>query len=145
MKPAYTLIKDGGLKLTPRRRAIIDLFSDLSGPLSPQEVLEQLKRQFSRCGLPGVYRNLELLADCGVLFRIAGFSRERRYALCGKHGYEKHHHHHIICISCGRVGEVKRCGYHEGMEIDGFRLESHLVQLRGVCRSCALKESEVSG
>jgi Fur family ferric uptake transcriptional regulator len=144
MRQAYTLVKDAGLKLTPRRRAIIALFSDVSGPLSPLEVLERLKLQFSRCGLPGVYRNLESLADCGVLFRIAGFSRERRYALCGKHGHEEYHHHHIICTSCGRVGEVKACGYHEGMVIDGFRLESHLVELRGICTSCSLRESEVS-
>lgn len=144
MKQAYTLVKDAGLKLTPRRRAIITLFSDFSGPLSPQEVFERLKRQFTRCGLPGVYRNLESLVDCGVLFRIAGFSRERRYALCCIHDHEECHHHHIICTSCGRVGEVTACGYQKGMMIDGFRLESHLVELRGVCISCARTDAEVS-
>jgi Fur family ferric uptake transcriptional regulator len=145
MMQAYKLVKNAGLKLTPRRRAIIAFFSDSSGPLSPQEVLMRLKRQFSRCGLPGVYRNLEQLADCGVLFRLAGFGRERKYAFCSMSCSEEYHHHHIICTSCGRIGQVEACGYQEGMVIDGFRLESHLVQLLGICTPCALKELETSG
>ena len=142
---AHSLIKDAGLKLTPRRRAMIAHFSLSSGPLAPVELHERLKAEFPRCGLPGVYRNLEALADCGVLFRVAGFGRERRYALCSQPHHEEHHHHHIICISCGRVGQVEECLYQEGMMIDGFRLVGHLVQLRGVCAPCAVKESEGSG
>ena len=82
MNEAYALIKKAGLKMTPRRREMVALFLNSPAPLSPQEVQDQLKRLFSRCGLPGVYRNLETLADCGVLFRVVGFGRERSYALC---------------------------------------------------------------
>ena len=145
MHEALSLIKDAGMKLTPRRRKMIVLFSLSSGPLSAVEVYEGLKEEFPRCGLPGVYRNLEALADCGVLFRVAGFGRERRFALCTRPHHEEHHHHHIICISCGRVGQVEDCRYQEGMMIDGFRLVGHLVQLHGVCAPCSLRESEGSG
>lgn len=129
--------------MTPRRLKMIALFMNSPGPLSPLEVQEHLKRQFSRCGLPGVYRNLETLADCGVLFRVVGFGRERSYALCCMPFRENHHHHHIICSSCGKVGQVEVCGYHEGMMIGGFRLVSHVVQLQGICASCESKEKEI--
>ncbi|NTV06446.1 MAG: transcriptional repressor [Chlorobiaceae bacterium] len=145
MKEAYTLIKEAGLKLTPRRREMIILFSTASTPLSPQEVLDRLKLQFRRCGLPGVYRNLETLAECGVLFRVVNFGRERSYALCCMSKQEEHHHHHIICISCGKIGQVDACGYQKGMVIDGFRLVSHVVQLKGICAACASEETEASG
>ena len=145
MKEAYLLMRDAGLKLTPRRRAIIAMFSDSHVQLSPQEVQESLKRQFSRCGLPGVYRNLETLADCGVLFRVVSFGRERSYALCCcSQRPALHHHHHIICLSCGVVSQVESCPYHEGMVIEGFRVVSHVLQLRGICASCSSRETEVS-
>ena len=143
MNEAYTLIRVAGLKLTPRRREIVSLFLTYPGPFSPLEVQAHLKRQFKQCGLPGVYRNLESLADCGVLFRVVGFGRERSYALCCKPVQENHHHHHIICSYCGKVGQVDVCGYDEGMMIDGFRLVSHVVQLNGICDSCVSKEKEI--
>ncbi|MEI6758054.1 MAG: transcriptional repressor [Chlorobium sp.] len=139
-------MRDAGLKLTPRRQAIIAMFSDSRVQLSPQEVQERLKCQFIRCGLPGVYRNLEALADCGVLFRVVGFGRERSYALCccsQRDGV--HHHHHVICISCGLVGQVESCAYQEGVVIEGFRVVSHVLQLRGICASCSSRETEASG
>ncbi len=144
MNEAYTLIKGSGLKLTPRRREMVALFLHTQKPLSPLEVQDHLKLHFRQCGLPGVYRNLETLADCGVLFRVVGFARERSYALCCRPINEHHHqhHHHIICSSCGKVGQVDLCEYHKGMMIEGFRLVSHVVQLSGICYSCESKEKE---
>jgi Fur family transcriptional regulator, ferric uptake regulator len=137
MENIYDRLRDANLKLTPRRRAIIGLFTDGAGPLSPREVLSRLRGDFSRCGLPGVYRNLEALADCGVLYRVAGFGRERSYGFCGHDsGGHGHHHHHIVCVSCGRSAVIGECAYHEGMMIGGFRLVDHLVQLHGVCDTC---------
>jgi Fur family ferric uptake transcriptional regulator len=144
MNEAYTLIKGSGLKFTPRRREMVALFLHTQKPLSPLEVQDHLKLHFKQCGLPGVYRNLETLADCGVLFRVVGFARERSYALCCRPINEHHHqhHHHIICSSCGKVGQVDLCEYHKGMMIEGFRLVSHVVQLSGICYSCESKEKE---
>ena len=107
MKELLDKLRAGGYKVTPRRKAIIELFSRKGGTFSPQDVQEVLKERIGKCGLPGVYRNLETLASCGVLFRIADFGGERRYALCGVDTSEGHHHH-IVCVSCGKVGKIGR-------------------------------------
>lgn len=127
-------IRKAGLKVTAGRQAILTLFYDSVRPLSPREVHEHLLERFGKNGLPGVYRNLEALAERGVLFRIAGFGRERRYALCPEPGIR--HQHHIVCISCGRVAEVEECRYQEGMMVGGYRLLSHAMQFEGICQSC---------
>ncbi|NTW62777.1 MAG: transcriptional repressor [Chlorobiaceae bacterium] len=142
MQDALKLLRQSGLKITPRRRAILSEFSDSSIALSPRMVQERLKLQFSRCGLPGIYRNLEALADCGVLVRLAGFGRQRSYALCRYSEKDTLHYHQIICISCGRIGRLHECVWHEGMKVDGFTLVSHMVQLQGICASCASTETE---
>ena len=140
MKELLDKLRAAGYKVTPRRKAIIELFSRKGGAFSPQDVQEILKERIGHCGLPGVYRNLETLASCGILFRIADFCGERRYALCGVDKTEGHHHH-IVCVSCGKVGNITNCQYREGMNIDGFRIVSHLVQLNGLCESCVTKKT----
>lgn len=134
-------LRNAGLKLTPRRKAIVRLFEENPGPLSPREVRDELQHYFSRCGLPGVYRNLEALAACGVLFRLAGFGRERLYALCLKPG-DHYHHHHIVCVICGKVGHIEGCLYQEGMMLAGYRLQSHIVQFEGVCEKCLAQQTQ---
>ena len=129
-------LREGGLKVTARRRAIIELFLNRNAALSPQDVQSSLKTRFSQCGLPGVYRNLDAMAACGILFRIVSFGSERRYALCREADRTKHHHH-IICVSCGKVGNVTECAFHDGMTVNGFELLNHVVQLNGLCASCA--------
>ncbi|NTU93690.1 MAG: transcriptional repressor [Chlorobiaceae bacterium] len=136
MQELYQRLRESGLKLTPRRKAIIDLFAGHEGRLSPREVQSLLSTTVDRCGLPGVYRNLEALADCGVLFRVAGFGRERSYAFCAHGDHADEHHHHIVCVSCGRSAVVEECGYRAGMMIGGFRLVDHVVQLQGLCDGC---------
>lgn len=135
MQEAIDLLRRSGLKLTPRRLALIELFWGASGPLTPAQVQAHLKTRFDQCGLPGIYRNLETLAGCGVLFRVVHFGRERSYALCSR--LQREHHHYIICISCGRVGRVEDCRYDEGMIVDGYRLVSHVLQLQGICALCS--------
>jgi Fe2+ or Zn2+ uptake regulation protein len=137
MQDSFERIRRSGLKLTPRRKAMVALFSGHDGPLSPREVQCRLKNDFKQCGLPGIYRNLETLADCGVLFRVVSFGRERSYAFSRMtEENAQGHHHHIICVSCGRVGQVDDCRYHEGMTIGGFRIVDHVLQIRGVCETC---------
>ncbi len=134
-------LREAGCKVTPRRKAIIDLFLKKGGALSPQEVHGFLKETIGQCGLPGVYRNLETMTGCGILFRIVTFGGGKRYALCMADDDAEGHHHHIVCVSCGKVGNVVDCQYREGMNIDGFRIVSHLVQLNGLCESCVTEKT----
>lgn len=134
MQNAPEIIRKAGLKVTPVRLAILRLLSDSVRPLSPRDVHDHLMEKFGRNGLPGVYRNLEALAESGILFRIPGFGRERRYALCPNP--DNPHQHHIICISCGRISEIEECRYHDGMMVGGYRLLSHAMQFEGICGSC---------
>jgi Fe2+ or Zn2+ uptake regulation protein len=129
-------LKEGGFKLTPRRQAIIELFVDGKSHSTPEEVWAKLKKQFDRCGLPSVYRNLESLVECGVLTRIQQFDRKKHYGLCSAaHG--DHHHHHITCVKCGKVDEIKDCAIKDTKKINGYKIVSHFMQVNGVCSGCS--------
>lgn len=127
-------LKNNGLKLTPRRQAMIQLFVDSGAHLTPEEVWKKLHQQFTKCGLPSVYRNLESLVECGILARIQLTDRKKHYGLCTV-GHE-HHHHHITCIKCGKVDEITDCPLTHTVEINGYRVISHFLQLNGICGNC---------
>ena len=127
-------LKAHGLKVTPRRKAIIEIFQNQRGHMTPEEVWEQLKGRFKECGFPGIYRNLMDLEECGVLAKIQKFDRRRHYALCEAEDHT--HHHHIVCVRCGAVGDVEGCGIEGVRRVKGYKVLSHYVQLNGICGKC---------
>ena len=127
-------MKTAGLKTTPRRKAIVGIFLHCKHHMTPEDLWLRLKKRFKRCGLPGVYRNLESLAGCGVLTRVQKFDRKKHYGLCLARGNQ--HHHHIVCVKCGRIEDISFCSYSQTKKIKGFKIISHYVQLNGICAGC---------
>lgn len=130
-------LKNSGLKLTPRRQAIIELFLNCKNHMTPEEVLHKLKIKIKRCGVPGIYRNLESLVECGILVRIHKFDRKRHYGLCS--ALHNEHHHHITCVKCGRVDKIKDCALKDIKKINGYKVVSHFFQINGICPECSKK------
>jgi Fur family transcriptional regulator, ferric uptake regulator len=127
-------LKNAGYKLTPRRKAMLQIFARRDKHLSAEEVWIELGKKFRRCGLPGVYRNLESLTECGILASIRRPDRKKHYGLC-KAEHQKHHHH-ITCIKCGKVEEIEACAIKEGKSIKGYKVVSHFMQVDGICSAC---------
>ena len=127
-------LKQSGLKITPKRKAILALLSGGGRFLSPQNITSQLKKKFKKVSTPSVYRNLEEMYNIEMLVKIQKSDRRLYYALCKVK--EDIHHHHIICIKCGKVGEVRTCDLFKTKKIDGFKIVDHHVQLDGLCKEC---------
>jgi Fur family transcriptional regulator, ferric uptake regulator len=133
MDKYFVKIKDKGYKLTPRRRAIIEIFASNNTNLTAEEVWKSLRKIISHCGLPGVYRNLESLVSCGILTRIQNPDCKKHYALCDAAS----HHHHIICIVCGKVDDINICPVSGVKSINGYKVVNHFMQVNGICPECA--------
>ncbi len=133
------------LKATPKRLAILRLLSQESTYVSPEEIWQRLRGRFGAIGLPTVYRNLEELAAGGVITKVIHPNRQLYYYLCSN----RHHHHHFICVACRRVEDVDVCALDDlEREIDakiGGRVLSHIVQVNGLCRRCAVAAEEKGG
>lgn len=127
-------LKKKGLKVTPRRLAMISLFAESGKHLTPEEVWGLLRKNFKKCGFPGVYRNLESLAECGILTRIKQSDRKRHYGLCTA---GKGHHHHITCVECGKVEDIGTCAIEGKKKIKKFEVLGHFVQIDGICPDCS--------
>ncbi len=133
------------LKATPKRVAILKLLAATPTYASPEDIWHQLQGEFSSIGLPTVYRNLEELAEGGLVSKVIHPNRQLYYYLCTN----QEHHHHFICLSCRRVEDMAGCSM-AAIEQDvlaqtGGQVLSHILQVNGLCRDCADSNSRPGG
>src|SRR5258708_5910062 len=83
METYIARLKQSGHRITPKVRAVLELFLERRSILDPFEVQARLQKQFKAVGLPTIYRILESLASCGILMTAANEDRQLRYYICG--------------------------------------------------------------
>lgn len=132
-------LKRRGYKLTHQRKAIINVLSSSGEHLTPADIYARLKREYPEIGLVTVYRTLELLQESGLLCEIHIGDNCRSYLK--KRADE--HHHHLVCSCCGKVVDFTGCELEKLQERlsaeTGFKIEKHLLEFMGCCRSCLNK------
>lgn len=132
-------LKKKGYKLTPQRRAIVDVMIESEGKhLTVEEIYDLVKLQCPEIGLATVYRTILLLEEMEIVSKIDFGDNCSRYELI--HEEESHHHHHLICTDCGDIIEV------EGDLLDvledniemkyKFQIKNHSLKFYGLCSKC---------
>lgn len=132
-------LKEKGYKLTPQRRAVLDIIIENEGShLTTEELYDLVKIECPEIGLATVYRTMLLLEELGVVCRMDLNDGCSRFELI--HEEENHQHHHLICNSCGKVIEVQG-DLLENLEKDieekyNFKIKNHSVKFYGYCSDC---------
>ena len=139
------MLKTRGYKLTPQRRATLDVILHNEGNhMSTEEVYLEVKKQCPEIGLATVYRTVLLLEEINVLQRHNFDDGRYRYEL--NHPEEYHHHHHLICNRCGKVLEAEEDLLddleRQIQEKYEFLVQDHRVQFTGLCKDCVNKGTE---
>lgn len=96
-----TFLKNKGLRNTPQRQRIMEVFFTESGHLTTEEVYDRVRREDPSLGQATVYRTMKLLCEAGLAREVRFGDGLARYEHAGDA-----HHDHLICESCGRNIEV---------------------------------------
>lgn len=139
---ALRTLRQGGYKLTPQRRAVVDALSTSASRLTPAQVHACVSRIAPEVGLVTVYRTLRILVDLDVVCEISVDGRQPTYLL----SRPKEHHHHIVCTSCGRVVDftsdaIEKLGRRLAAET-GYSVQGHVLEFSGTCPGC--REAQLS-
>lgn len=132
-------LHEDGQRLTPGRRALVDVLEASERPLTLPEILE-LDGSVAQSS---AYRNLTVLERARVVRRIATTDEWARFELAED---LTEHHHHLICGSCGTVED-----FTVGADVEdavdralrriarrrGFTPEHHRLDLIGTCSHCS--------
>jgi Fur family ferric uptake transcriptional regulator len=125
-----------GLKSTRQRNLIIDVFFDLHGHLSVEEVWARVRQDDPRVSVATVYRTMKLLSESGLAHaRNFGDGQTRYEPAVGRE-----HHDHLICTRCGTIIEFENDQIERMQDAvarrHGFKVTSHKMELYGLCKNC---------
>jgi Fur family ferric uptake transcriptional regulator len=128
-------LRQHGYKLTPQRRAVIQVITSTRDHLTPASIYEKMRQTHPSIGLVTIYRTLEVLAELGLICELHAGGNCRSYTIS-----TPQHHHHLICSNCGTVVDFTG-HYLKELEDNlskesGFRIDGHLLEFVGLCRNC---------
>ncbi len=136
-------LKEKGSKLTPQRRATLNVIIENKGEhLNTEEIYELVRKDCPEIGLATVYRTLQLLEEMEIISRINLDDGCSRYEI--KTDDEDHQHHHLICQKCNKIIEVK-IDLLDNLEMEiekeyDFDIKDHKLKFFGLCSECKAKK-----
>ena len=136
MKRAIAALRHRGYRLTPQRRAVLEVIAGTDEHLTPADIYHRVRGGHPGIGLVTVYRTLDVFSELGLICELRTEDGGRSYLLTRP----SEHHHHLICSNCGKVvnftgcrlGELERRLSRE----TGFQIDGHLLEFTGCCPGC---------
>ncbi len=121
-------------RMTKQRRVILEELQNTVRHPTADELHRQVRRRLPSISLGTVYRNLETLADLGVIQKLELAGEPMRF------DGTTATHYHVRCLKCGRVDDVPLAplsDMHRLLEgICGYHIVSHNLEFVGVCPEC---------
>lgn len=132
-----------GLRRTKQRRVILEEVKGVTTHPTADEVYEMVRHRLPHVSLGTVYRNLELLAGCGLIRQLEFAGSQRRF------DGDTSDHHHVRCARCGRVDDIRGhlpCRVEEAFGPEtGYRITGHRLEIMGMCPGCQKADEEGGG
>lgn len=136
MNRAIYALRQQGYRLTPQRRAVLDVIAATDEHLTPAEIYRRVRRQRRGIGLVTVYRTLDIFSELGLICELRAEEGRRTYLLTRP----AEHHHHLICSSCGTVVDFAGCQLQDLerrlSQDTGFQIDRHVLEFSGCCPGC---------
>lgn len=132
-----TFLRERGMRVTQERLVLFDEIFSRHGHIDAEDLLDGLKERGEKISRATVYRNLDLLVDCGLVSKV----RLGRNRFLYEHVHDGLRHDHLVCAECGRVVEFVSPGIAalqtEICRAHGFVPDEHTLQISGLCVDCA--------
>ncbi len=127
-----------GMRLTTQRQIILEELAKVTSHPTANEVYDMVRKRLPRIGLGTVYRNLELMADSGIILKLeVGGTQKRFDATVAPH-------YHVRCISCGKVDdidiEVQAQINAQAAQASNYEVLGHHIEFTGICSDCLGEE-----
>jgi len=132
------------MRLTTQRQIILEELLKVSSHPTANEVYDMVRKRLPRIGLGTVYRNLELMAESGMILKLEVGGTQKRFDATTKP------HYHVRCTECGRVDDVDMPVQQEinesAAQASHYQILSHHIEFTGLCSDClnARKQASVN-
>ena len=126
-------LEEHSLKHTKQREAILDVFLEVEGHVTSDDLYQRVRAVHPQIGYTTVYRTMKLLCD-------AGLAHEHNFDGLTRYEIAHEHHDHLVCVRCGKIIEFE-CEMIESAQEQiaatyHFRVLRHRHELYGHCEEC---------
>ncbi|GHV67988.1 transcriptional repressor [Bacteroidia bacterium] len=129
---------------TPERYAILEEIYAEQKHLTVKTIHDNLREKKYRVSVAALYNTMQLLMDAGLVLKHNFNGEEAQYERV--YGYELHEH--LICRQCGKVEELVEPKISKVVKnacrVKGFREESRLFYVYGMCARCQKKKNRIN-
>jgi Fur family ferric uptake transcriptional regulator len=130
------------MRLTTQRQIILEELEKVTSHPTANEVYDMVRKRLPRIGLGTVYRNLELMAESGMIIKLEVGGTQKRFDATTVP------HYHVRCTECGRVDDVDMPVQQEINEIAAqachYQIISHHIEFTGLCDDCLKARQQTS-
>ncbi|MCI5149814.1 MAG: transcriptional repressor [Candidatus Electrothrix sp. MAN1_4] len=122
------------VRLTTQRQILLEELSKVTSHPTACELYKIVQQRLPRIGLGTVYRNLELMADSGIILKLELGGSKKRFDATTKP------HYHVRCTVCGKIDDialqVQEEITKEAAEKTSYTIIGHLLEFTGECPEC---------
>lgn len=122
------------IRLTTQRQVILEELSKVKTHPTASELYDMVRKRLPRIGLGTVYRNLELMAENGLILKIEVGGTQKRFDATTED------HYHIRCSLCGRVDDIDVPVMEklatQAANSSAYLILGHHVEFTGICSVC---------
>ncbi len=137
METIYDQLVTKGIRLTPLKKQLLQVFQEQRAPLTVPQLQNFLKAKDLTPNKTSLYRHLDAFVKAGILQEVVLGNTVLHYEL------QEAHHHHFACAKCQAV----TCISDESLEDQihqvaqkliqkGLRVTDHQFLFSGVCNNC---------
>ncbi len=128
------------IRLTPQRQVILEELAKVKTHPTANEIYDMVRKRLPRIGLGTVYRNLELMAENGMILKLeVGGSQKRFDATTDLH-------YHIRCTCCGKVDDIELSAMPQLDKLasgsSDYQILGHHIEFSGICETCGRAEEQ---
>lgn len=123
-----------GLRVTRQRQVLLDELRKVCNHPTADELYQMARQRLPRISLGTVYRNLELMAENGMIQKLEVGGTQKRF------DGNVVPHCHVRCLGCGRVDDLEL-----SLDLDldalarkrtGYTILRHSIEFSGLCPDC---------
>ncbi len=122
------------MRLTTQRQIILEELGKVTTHPTANEVYDMVRKRLPRIGLGTVYRNLELMAESGIILKLEVGGTQKRFDATIEP------HYHIRCLNCGKVDDIEMPVMSEinkaAEELSQYQVLGHHIEFSGLCSEC---------
>lgn len=126
------------MRLTTQRQIILEELSKVKTHPTASELYDMVRKRLPRIGLGTVYRNLELMAENGMVLKLEVGGTQKRFDATTDT------HYHIRCSGCGKVDDIDTPVMddlvREAANATSYEVLGHHIEFSGMCPACQKKD-----